>query len=214
LLVGAGRGVRPELFLACAQVVLVLQVFQLRRQYPAQQTHKTAKPQQHPPSPAQEPQPQQQQASMINPQPTLTLAQITKGFMQELEEARAGAMNMKGSNTGHPSEEQLRVGRYAQRVLECLVGSYHRNRHRAPLTTQQARIIVFVTIDRDGRLASFKVAQSSGSASVDNFIETIFRDASSAFPPMPKAFTKPSFPVRFNIPDIHSLSSSANWSYG
>jgi len=35
LLVGAGRGVRPELFLACAQVVLVLQVFQLRRQYPA-----------------------------------------------------------------------------------------------------------------------------------------------------------------------------------
>jgi len=148
------------------------------------------------------------------PQPNLTLAQLAQGFVQHLQDAQEGEMNMEGKRSGHPSEDQMRRGRYAQKVLQCVIESYHRNRYRAPRVEQQGDIAVAVVINQDGSLGVCKLVQPSGSYEIDQFVQALFKDAGSSFPPVPKSFKEPAFPVRFNIPSIHAFASTSHWTYG
>jgi len=147
-------------------------------------------------------------------QSSVTLAQLAQGFVQHLKDAQEGEMNMEGAATGHPSEDQLRRGRYAQKILQCVIESYHRNRYRAPRVDHQTEICVAVVVNRDGTLGMFQLVQPSGVFEVDQFVQALFKDAGTSFPPMPSAFKQSVFPVRFNIPSVHAFSSTAHWTYG
>jgi len=147
-------------------------------------------------------------------QSSVTLAQLAQGFVQHLKDAQEGEMNMEGAATGHPSEDQLRRGRYAQKILQCVIESYHRNRYRAPRVDHQREISVAVVVNRDGTLGMFQLVQPSGVFEVDQFVQALFKDAGTSFPPMPTAFKQSVFPVRFNIPSVHAFSSTAHWTYG
>ena len=139
-------------------------------------------------------------------QSSVTLAQLAQGFVQHLKDAQEGEMNMEGAATGHPSEDQLRRGRYAQKILQCVIESYHRNRYRAPRVDHQTEICVAVVVNRDGTLGMFQLVQPSGVFEVDQFVQALFKDAGTSFPPMPSAFKQSVFPVRFNIPSVHAFS--------
>jgi len=185
----------------------------------------TALAQQAQPEPVQKPkqqrqaQPKREPRTEVVPQPQadpqqLTLAQLAQGFISHLRDAHEGEMNMEGTRNGHPSEDQLRRGRYAQKVLQCVIESYHRNRDRAPRMNQPVEICVMVAIGQEGRLASFQFLQPSGIYEIDQFVQQIFQDAGSAFPPLPAAFKQSLFPVRFNVPSIQAFGSTAHWTFG
>ncbi len=141
--------------------------------------------------------------------PTLTLAQLTQGFMQHLQES---PMTVRSNNDGQASMEQMKQMHYMQKVIACIVNSYKINNNSSlrGYSMQQAR--VQLAINRDGTIHTLQLVQSSGNMTIDQFLLTMFQDASSSFPPLPSSFKENTFHVPvFNVDRLESFQSTNGW---
>lgn len=154
--------------------------------------------------------PREQPIAQTPPQsPTLTLAQLTQGFMQHLQES---PMTVRSNNNGQASMEQLQQMHYMQKVIACIVNSYkiHNNSSMRGYSMQQAR--VQLAINRDGSIHTLQLVQSSGNLTVDQFLLTMFQDAGSSFPPLPSSFKEHTFHVPvFNVDRLESFQTTNGW---
>ena len=156
--------------------------------------------------PAQQPTPVAKQP--VRPQ--VALADLARDFMRIAAEEQAAA-TMHGTKLGHPSAEQLNRGRYFQKILECLVASYHSLRKREPIIGSHAPAEVRLVISRTGVVTDISFAHGSGRKDLDSYILSIFKDAATSFPPVPEAIAQDHYALSLRINDIRGLSSAAGW---
>jgi len=154
--------------------------------------------------------PEEQLVKQEQPQsPSLTLAQLTQGFMQHLQES---PMTVRSQKQGQASMEQLQQMHYMQKIIGCIVNSYkiHNNSSLRGYNMQQARIQL--AINKDGTIHTLQLVQSSGNMTIDQFLLTMFQDASSSFPPMPSSFKEQTFYLPlFNVDRLESFQSTNGW---
>lgn len=140
---------------------------------------------------------------------SLTLAQLTQGFMQQLQ---TSSMTVQGNRQGNASMEQLQQMHYLQKILACLVATYkiltNSTFKNSPM--EQARI--YLAIKRDGSIHALHLAQSSGNVAVDQFLINLFQEASSSFPPLPASFKQDVLDVPlFTVEHLESFHSVNEW---
>ncbi len=154
---------------------------------------------------------QQPDAAMQPPvRPQVALADIAREFMRVAAEEQA-VTTMQGKQSGHASAEQLNRGRYFQKILECLVSSYHSIRKRDPEMHGHNPAEVRLAVSRKGGLAHLEISRSYGNVAVDQFLLSLFKDASTAFPPVPESLAQDHYFLSLVISDIRGLSSASGW---
>ena len=137
------------------------------KQQPAQPTK-----QPRPPSPQQKP---------------LTLAQLTKGFLEHIKDEGKDRITTIGQEGGTPTAEQLKHERYIEKLSWCLQNSFKINRDKFPVTEPvKTAVKVYLALNQNGTVKELGIVESSGNRLLDQFTQYIFRDASSSFPPVPQ----------------------------
>lgn len=137
-----------------------------------------------------------------------TLAQITQGFMQHVQ----SPMAVRSNKQGEASMEQLQQMHYLQKILACIVNSYkiHLDTALCKHTMQQARIQL--ALSRNGSIHTLQLAQSSGNATIDQFLIFLFQDAGLSFPPLPASFKEQIFYLpTFNVDRLEAFQSVNGW---
>jgi hypothetical protein len=129
--------------------------------------------------------------------------------MQHLQES---PMSVRSNQQGPASMEQLQQMHYMQKIIACIVNSYkiRNNSSLRGYTMQQAR--VQMALNKDGTIYILQLVQSSGNMTIDQFLISMFQDASSSFPPLPSSFKEQTFhlPV-FNVDRLESFQSTNGW---
>lgn len=141
--------------------------------------------------------------------PDLTLAQLTQGFMQHLQES---PMTVQSQNQGQASMEQLQQMHYMQKIIGCIVNSYkiHNNSNLRGYNMNPARIEL--ALNKDGTIHTLQLVQSSGNMTIDQFLMNMFQDASSSFPPLPSSFKEQTLHLpTFNVDRLESFQNVQGW---
>jgi hypothetical protein len=129
-----------------------------------------------------------------------SLAQLTQGVMNYMQEGGSHAVSMIGKKNGIPTDEQLKYERYLERLNQCLHNSFSINSHKQPAPfPQMSNITVYLALNQDGTLHNLKLVKSSGNRTMDLFVMSIFRDASSSFPPVPHYLPHNPFSINYII---------------
>jgi len=138
-------------------------------------------PKQQPVSPTKQPHPPSPQ------QKPLTLAQLTKGFLEHIKDEGKDRITTIGQEGRTPTAEQLKNERYIEKLSWCLQNSFKINRDKFPVTEPvKTTVKVFLALNQNGTVKELGVVESSGNRLLDQFTHYIFRDASSSFPPVPQ----------------------------
>jgi len=138
--------------------------------------------------------------------PSLTLAQLTQGFLnQRKEESGSYGISMLGMKRGIPSDEQMKYERYLQKLSWCLQNSFNIHRDKQPLLSTDTDIYLYFQLNRDGILEQLHVKKSSGNKLLDNFVVFVFREASHSFPPVPTYLPDNPFRMGYAISIIKAL---------
>jgi hypothetical protein len=128
--------------------------------------------------------------------PPITLAELTQGFLhQRKEQSGTYGISMMGMKRGIPSEEQMKYERYLQKLSWCIQNSFRINSHKQPAPANVTEPHIFFSLNRDGILQQLSIKKSSGNMYVDQYILSIFRDASTSFPPVPSYLTDDPFSI-------------------
>ncbi len=140
---------------------------------------------------------------------TPTLAQLTQGFVEHLQQADMAVHSDRG---GIASIDQIKHLNYCQKIIGCVVNSYKINNHTISQKVLAKRARIQLALNRNGSIARLSLQESSGDLSVDQFLIDMFRDASSSFPPVPAAlqdepYTLPSF----SVDSLESFHSTQGW---
>jgi len=138
--------------------------------------------------------------AIINTKKTLTLAQLTQGFLDHIHDEGNHSVTMLGKEGAMPTDEQLKHERYLQKLSWCLQNSFKINQNRLPSNEPtQATVEVFLALNKDGTLNQLQLAKSCGDFRLDQFTLFVFRDASSSFPPVPRYLPNNPFKIVFMI---------------
>ncbi len=152
----------------------------------------------------------------IKPKPPqekqLTLSELTQGFLDHLKQQKEPyTMATQSDKQGAPSAEQLMYERYLQKIIQCIVKSYQTCTSKPSNSTQPQEGIIRLSIKRDGSINALYVVESSGNRSVDAFALSLFRDASSSFPPAPERLQGNHHTVDFIFSDLRMFGSIMGW---
>ncbi len=152
----------------------------------------------------------------IKPKPPqekqLTLSELTQGFLDHLKQQKEPyTMATQSNKQGAPSAEQLMYERYLQKIIQCIVKSYQTCTSKPSNSTQPQEGIIRLSIKRDGSINALYVVESSGNRSVDAFALSLFRDASSSFPPAPERLQGNHHTVDFIFSDLRMFGSIMGW---
>ncbi len=129
------------------------------------------------------------------------LAGITKGYLEQLKhEGENLIKTIGGDPTKMPSAEQLKYERYLAKIQWCLQNTHNINRDKCeshgPL---EANMRVYFTLSRAGKMADFKIIQSSGNAFADRYIRLLFEQASLSFPPVPAYIKEDPYQLLYSV---------------
>jgi len=143
----------------------------------------------------QAPRPVKQKITQQMPQPRpssppqkkpLTLAKLTKGFLEHIKDEGKDRITTLGQEGQTPTAEQLKHERYIEKLSWCLQNSFKINREKFPLTDPvKTTVRVYLALNQNGTVKELGVVESSGNKLLDQFTQYIFQDASSSFPPVP-----------------------------
>ncbi len=122
------------------------------------------------------------------------------------------SIGVSGGKQGKVSEKQLTYERYLRKLLICLSTSSKIHKRSIPRTPQKVQARVRFVLNRDGTYYTLGMAQSSGNPAIDDLILTIFKDASSSFPPVPQSLTVPFIAPMVVLNNIHDLLTPEAWS--
>ena len=139
-----------------------------------------------------------------------TLAQITQGFVEHLQQAD---MAVKSNRDGVASIDQIKHLNYCQKILGCIVNSYKISNHTAPNKSMLAnRARIKLALNRNGSIANLHLQASSGDSAVDKFLIDMFREASSSFPPVPTALKESPYQLpSFSVDTLEVFRSTQGW---
>lgn len=118
--------------------------------------------------------------------PKLTFAQLVKGFTEHLKTEGEYTIAMQGNSDTKATEQQLRVGRFLQKIIQCLQTAWKVNRIRYPLNHRVFANVAFrIVINKNGSLDNLIIHRTSGRQIIDKFIFDVIKDASKSFPSIP-----------------------------
>jgi len=141
--------------------------------------------------------------------PQVTLADITRGFLNQMGSGNA-TMNSKGKTGAQLPAEQIQYQRFMQKIHWCIQNSFNIHRSRLNLTCPaQGTIKMGLILNRNGRLHELQIIQSCGNKAVDDFMYYIFKEAGDSFPPVPKYITGNQCPFVYNI-DVNAHPSNGS----
>lgn len=139
----------------------------------------------------------------------LSLAQLTQGFVQHLEQA---AMAVKSDKSGAASIDQMKHLHFCQKIIGCIVNSYKIHSHQVPHDKSMGQLRIQLALNENGSIHTLRIDRSSGNPSIDRFLMQLFKDASSSFPPVPATFKeKPYTLPTFNIDRLEAFQSQQGW---
>ncbi len=133
------------------------------------------------------------------PKKTLSLADLTRGFLDQIKDEGDNAIKMDGDPNKMPTDEQLKHERYQQKIQWCLQNTFKIYRERAPRVAENTEIKVYLEIEQDGHIHELQIAQSSGNASFDQFMMFAFKEASPSFPPLPRFIKKTPLQIVYTV---------------
>ncbi len=143
---------------------------------------------------------------MQQPQPTslqqkpLTLAQLTKGFLEHIKDEGKHRTSTIGQEGRTPTAEQLKHERYVEKLTWCLQNSFKINSNKFPTTEPVKTIVkVYLALNQNGTIKELKIVESSGDRLLDQFVHYAFRDASSSFPPVPHYFSHNPYTITYTV---------------
>ena len=143
----------------------------------------------------------------------LTLADITKGFIHQLKNEGNNTIKVDGDSNKLPTDEQLKHERYIQRLVWCLQNSL-KIHHKYIQNVQNATDPeVFMVLSEKGKLEDVRIVRTSKNQELDLFMLFVFKDASSAFPPVPKYLNKKGYRIVFRIDLGNQYRSNIRYSY-
>jgi len=141
-------------------------------------------------------------------QKPLTLAQLTKGFLEHMKDEGKHRITTIGKEGRTPTAEQLKHERYVEKLSWCLQNSFKINSDKFPPTEPDKTIVkVYLALNQNGTVKELKIVESSGNRSLDQFVHYIFRDASSSFPPVPHYFPHNPYTITYII-EINPIRNS------
>jgi len=147
--------------------------------------------------------PVQQSRPVSLQQKPLTLAQLTKGFLEHMKDKGNHRITTIGQEGRTTTAEQLKHERYVEKVSWCLQNSFKINSNKFPTTESVKAIVkVYLALNQNGTVKELKIIKSSGDRLLDQFVHYIFRDASSSFPPVPHYFSHNPYAITYII-EIH-----------
>jgi len=150
------------------------------------------------------------------PEKKLTLADITKGFMQYARKENVlrpttnsnHLVTVVSKKMGKATADQLKHERYIKKLFDCLDVSfaYLRSTFRFTHLPKRDMLKIFVQLDLDkqGKIVALKIVERSGNAQFDIFVKKVFEDAAKSFPPVPSFFDTDiySLPIQCYIPSL------------
>lgn len=155
------------------------------------------------------PQPQQAPCQYNKPVPpsiasakskTPTLAELTKGFLDQSKDSGTHLVHMLGKKNARPTDEQIKYERYLQRLSFCLQNSFNIHNHRFPSSQPiDTDAHIFLALNKEGTVKQLTLVKSSGSAQLDQFTLFIFKEASSSFPPVPQYLPHDPFSITYVV---------------
>lgn len=142
-------------------------------------------------------------------QKKLSLAQLTQGFVQHLEQA---AMEVKSNKGGAASIDQMKHLHFCQKIIGCIVNSYKIHSHQLPHDKNMGLLRIQLALNENGSIHTLRIDRSSGNPSADRFLLQLFQDASSSFPPVPTTFKEKPYQLpTFNIDRLEAFQSPQGW---
>jgi TonB family protein len=132
-----------------------------------------------------------------------SLSQLTQGIMNYVKEEGQYKVSMIGKKSGVPSDEQLKYERYLERLNGCLHNACAIMRDKAPHMHTQYKTHILLALNADGSLHNLRLERSSGNNAVDMFILSVFRYASSSFPPVPHYLPHNPFTITYIFDICH-----------
>ncbi len=145
--------------------------------------------------------PQQTQKKKLN------LTDISKGFLKYAREQGSNLVRYTHSNSGIPTEEQLKHERYVSKLLNCIQTTFSIKRRNFRFI-QKVSLNDWLVVDIDfvlyknGTLTAIRIMKQSIMIEFDQFMLNVIKDSSSSFPPVPKYFNTDHYrvPIRFSMP--------------
>ena len=141
------------------------------------------------------------------PEKKLTLADISKGFLDYSKKQGNNLVRYTKSRQGMPTEEQLKHERYVSKILSCIKTSLSIRKNMltfvSSVSTNDILIVdINVLLDKNGSIANLQIANRSGVPEFDAFMLTTLHESGSSFPPVPSYFNVQQYfiPIRFHIP--------------
>lgn len=131
---------------------------------------------------------------------TLTLADIGQGFLAQTKHNGTYGVTMEGTKGGHVTDEQIKVERYVERLTWCLQNSLRIQRSSIePLVRTEMSVYVFLELERSGAIRRVELIRSCGEPRLDQLTLAVFKDAGSAFPPVPTYLTITPFAINYHV---------------
>ena len=142
--------------------------------------------------------------------PKVTLADITRGMINQMSHGGNALVNSQGKRGAQASAEQIQYQRFMQKIHWCIQNSFNINRSRLTLTSPAHGVIKMgLVLERSGKLLELQVLQSCGNKAVDDFMHYIFKEAGDSFPPVPKYITGDRCPFVYHI-DVNADPSQGS----
>ena len=141
----------------------------------------------------------QQQPQQPMPKKNMSLADLTRGFLDQIKDEGNNTIKMEGDPNKMPTDEQLKHERYLQKIQWCLQNSFKIYRERAPMVAENTEVKVYLEIEQSGHINQVHIAQTSGNPTFDQFMLFAFNEASSSFPPLPQFIKKIPLQIVYTI---------------
>lgn len=139
----------------------------------------------------------------------MTLAKLADGFITDQTEARTVSslsLTMLGaqSNSVKMTEQQLKEGRFLEKIAHALISAWHAQAATCPIHAPPAvDIHLQFIITAQGEIKDVSITKSSNILIVDTFITKVIRSAGTGMPPIPTFLRASEYPVRLILDGIN-----------
>lgn len=129
----------------------------------------------------------------------VSFADLSRLMLKSMSHEVDAQVAIEGANRT-PTEKDLQYSRYVEKINKCYYAILNSKRHAMPpLPAYQNSMGITLYITKQGHLEGLKVTSSSGSATVDEFISGVFKEASMSFPPLPDFFKSENFVMPYKV---------------
>lgn len=112
-------------------------------------------------------------------------AQLTAGMNAYFKKRTYALSVLKQEYKAPHIDEQMKYERYIQRIYQCVLNYLKAHPYGHVVTGMAHATVFYLAIERDGRLKTAQIVQSSGDSRIDFFLMRIVQEASSSFAPVP-----------------------------